>query len=224
MALVTARNLCCPQNFLVILSAPMNSKSGVYIVPTHRWYIERTVWLIAGVVLLTSTTLALLVNRIWILGVTATGLASINVAFTGFCPVGNLLRLFGFTPMLGSKAPTRWNLYFMQTDRWYLERRIYLVVGINISVASLLIFGYSAWFTLFTGFVGGAMVWFAATGFCVMANLLYFLGAEPRLSPETMPSGRCEECGMSKVCVGGHARSRQNTTPPAAKELVVLSN
>jgi hypothetical protein len=28
-------------------------------------------------------------------------------------------------------------------------------------------------------------VWFAATGYCIMANGLYWLGAEPRLAPET---------------------------------------
>ena len=111
--------------------------TGLYIVPTHRWYIERTVWLIAGIVLLCSTLLAALVNPLWILGVTATGLVSINVAFTGFCPVGNVLRLLGFQPMLGSKVPKRSNLYFLQTDKWYLERRIYLTVGINICVASI---------------------------------------------------------------------------------------
>lgn len=183
----------------------MRPRSGVYIVPTDRWYIERTVWLIAGVVLLVSTALALLVNRLWMFGVIATGMVSINVAFTGFCPVGNVLRLFGFKPMLGDNTPTRWNLYFMQTDRWYLERRIYLAVGINISVASILVLTVSPWWTAFTLFVGGAMVWFAATGFCVMANGLYWLGAEPRLNPASMPSGRCEECGMSGVCVGAHA-------------------
>jgi len=94
----------------------------------------------------------------------------------------------------------------MQTDRWYLERRIYLAVGINISVASLIVLKHSAWATAFTAFVGGAMVWFAATGFCVMANGLYWLGAEPRLTPESMPSGRCAECGMSGVCIGAHAK------------------
>ncbi len=184
----------------------MTIRTGTYIVPTHRWYIERTVWLIAGVVLLASTALALLVNPLFILGVTATGLVSVNVAFTGFCPVGSLLQMLGFTPMLGTDKPSRWHLYFMKTDKWYLERRIYLAVGINISVASALILAYSPWVTLFTLFVGGAMVWFAATGFCVMANGLYWLGAEPRLNPQSMPSGRCEECGMSGVCVGGHAK------------------
>jgi len=197
----------------------MALRAGVYIVPTDTWYIERTVWLIAGVVLLASTAMALLVNPRWILGVTATGLVSINVAFTGFCPVGSVLRRLGFSPLLGTDTPTGWNLYFMKTDRWYLERRIYLAVGINISVASMIVLKYSAWATAFTGFVGGAMVWFAATGFCVMANGLYWLGAEPRLTPETMPSGRCEECGMSGVCIGAHAkRTRGELTVLAPRQ------
>ncbi|HEY1756148.1 MAG TPA: DUF2892 domain-containing protein [Bryobacteraceae bacterium] len=192
----------------------MTIRSGIYIVPTDHWYIERTVWLIAGIVLLASTAMALFLNPLWILGVIATGLVSINVAFTGFCPVGSALRMLGFTPMLGTEvsgtdAASRWNLYFMKTDRWYLERRIYLAVGINISIASMIVLTYSAWAMAFTAFVGGAMVWFAATGFCVMANGLYWLGAEPRLTPETMPSGRCEECGMSGVCIGAHAKRAQ---------------
>jgi hypothetical protein len=159
-------------------------RSTVYIVPTDRWYIERTVWLIAGIVLLTSTALALLVNPFWIFGVVATGLISINVSLTGFCPISSLLRALGFTAMLGTSQPTRWNLYLMQTDSWYLERWIYLVVGINVSVASLLILVHSSWWSLFTIFVGAAMLSFAATGFCIMANALYWLGAEPRLAPE----------------------------------------
>lgn len=199
----------------------MALRSGVYIVPTSRWYIERTVWLIAGFVLLLSTALALFMNPLWILGVTATGLVSISVGITGFCPVGNVLRLFGFTPMLGRATPTRWNLYFMQTDKWYLERRIYVAVGFNISVASLLILNYSMWFSLFTLFVGGAMVWFAATGFCVMANALYWLGAEPRLTPENAPSGRCNECGLSGVCVGGHKKHAKPAEPAPAMLRVI---
>ena len=179
----------------------MAIRAGIYVVPVHRWYIERTVWLIAGCVLCTSTALALLMNPLWILGVTATGLVSINVALTGFCPVGNMLRLFGFTPMLGSLTPTRWNLYFLQTDRWYLERRIYLAVGININIASILFLTLSPWASAFTLFVGGAMVWFAATGFCVMANGLYWLGAEPRLNPQSLPSGRCTDCSQSETCL-----------------------
>ncbi len=153
----------------------MSFRSGLYIVPTHRWYIERTVWLIAGVVLLASTALAALAHPLWVLVVIATGASSIAVSLTGYCVVGNILYRLGFAPMLGD--PSRGTRhYFMQTDRWYLERRIYLAVGINIV--------HSPWWLAFTGFVGAAMVWFAATGFCIMANSLYWMGAEPRLAPE----------------------------------------
>jgi hypothetical protein len=158
-------------------------RAGVYIVPTHRWYIERTVWLIAGVALLALTGLAVVVDPRWVLGVILVGAASVNVALTGFCIVGNVLRRFGFTPMLGSTDPAKQKFYFMQTDRWYLERRIYLAVGINISIASVLSLVHSPWWLAFTGFVGAAMVWFAVTGFCIMANGLYWMGAEPRLAP-----------------------------------------
>jgi len=161
----------------------MPRRRGVYIVPTHRWYIERTVWLIAGVVLLVATGLAVFVDPRWVLLVIATALSSIMVSLTGFCVVGNLLKRLGFSPALGdaTRGGGRW--YFMQTDRWYLERRIYLAVGINLTVASVLSLVHSPWWLGFTGFVGEAMVWFAGTGFCIMANGLYWLGAEPRLAP-----------------------------------------
>ena len=161
----------------------MTLRSGVYIVPTNKWYIERTVWLVAGFVLLTSTALAAFVNPLWVVFVIATGICSITVAFTGFCIVGNVLVRLGFKPMLGDSAKGGGKFYFMQTDNWYLERRIYLAVGINISIASVLSLVHSPWWLAFTGFVGVAMVSFAATGFCIMANGLYWIGAEPRLNP-----------------------------------------
>ena len=83
----------------------MTLPKGIYVVPTDRWYIERTVWLIAGLVLLGSTVLAVLVDPLWIFGVIATGLVSINVALTGFCPIGNVLKLFGFKAALGAAEP-----------------------------------------------------------------------------------------------------------------------
>jgi hypothetical protein len=178
----------------------MTLRTGVYIVPTDRWYIERTVWLVAGLVLLTGTSLAVWVQPLWVLLVIATGMASITVSLTGFCIVGNVLRLFGFTGRLCRPGPTPGNLYFMQTDSWYLERRIYMAVGINISVASALSLVHSPWWLAFTAFVGAAMVWFAATGYCIMANGLYWLGAEPRLAP------LCE--AERAAAVGeGHARA-----------------
>ena len=94
-----------------------------------------------------------------------------------------LLRL-GFKGRLADETAGHGKFYFMRTDSWYLERRIYVAVGINISIASVLSLAFSPWWLAFTGFVGVAMVWFALTGFCIMANGLYWLGAEPRLAPE----------------------------------------
>ena len=122
-------------------------------------------------VLLASTLLALLVDPRWIFGVIATGLVSINVALTGFCPIGNVLKLAGFKGALA--APNHGKLYFLQTDSWYLERRIYVTVGVNITLGSILFLLHSHWWALFIGFVGTAMVWFAATGLCILANILY---------------------------------------------------
>lgn len=162
----------------------MALRSGIYIVPTHRWYIERTVWCIAGLVLLVSTSLAVAVHPLWVFGVIVTALSSIGVSLTGFCPVGNILARLGFAPMLARPGWTPGHLYFMQTDKWYLERRIYLAVGVNLTIASVLSLVHTPWWLAFTAFVGVAMVWFAGTGFCIMANGLYWLGAEPRLAPE----------------------------------------
>ena len=159
------------------------TRPGIYIVPTDSWYIERAVWLIAGSVLLAATILAWRVDPRFAFLVTATGVASIVVAFTGYCIVGNVLHRLGMPSRLGdpARAPKH---YFTRTDSWYLERRIYLTVGINLVVASLLSLVHSPWWLAFTAFVGVAMFWFAATGFCIMANMLYWIGAEPRLAPE----------------------------------------
>jgi hypothetical protein len=161
----------------------MSQPSRFYVVPTQRWYIERTVWLIAGVVILCGSALAAWVQPLWVGLVLATAVASIVVGLTGFCIVGNVLAKLGFLPMLARPGWKPGDLYFMQTDAWYLERRIYIAVGINLTLASTLSLLHSPWWLAFDAFVGGAMVWFAATGFCIMANGLYWLGAEPRLVP-----------------------------------------
>jgi hypothetical protein len=180
----------------------MSRPKGVYVVPTNRWYIERTVWLIAGVVLLCGTLLAALVHPLWILLVTATGLVSINVAATGFCPIGNILHRLHFPAALASTKAHRWNLYFMQTDSWYLERRIYVTVGVNITLGSVLFLVHSPWWAAFTGFVGLAMVWFASTGYCILANILYWIGAEPRLNPRDGTPAQAPDRAKSRPTLG----------------------
>jgi hypothetical protein len=175
----------------------MEFRTGVYIVPTNRWYIERTVWLIAGTVLLLITALATFLQPLFAIAIYVLAGASITVALTGFCVIGNLLKSIGFTPALGRSGPTPKNLYFMQTDSWYLERRIYLAVGINLIVATTLALMHSLWWLAFPAFVGVAMWVFAATGFCIMANSLYWTGAEPRLKP--MPNESCVATGAREL-------------------------
>ena len=159
-------------------------RTGIYLVPTHRWYIERTVWLIAGIVLLIGTALAAFVEPLFAFSIIVLAAFSMTVSLTGFCVVGNVLKKLGFTPMLGRPGPTPGNLYFMQTDSWYLERRIYFFVSINLTIAAVLSLAHNAWWLVFPAFVGVAMLVFAATGFCIMANSLYWMGVEPRLVRE----------------------------------------
>src|ERR1035441_17672 len=92
----------------------MSARAGIYIVPTDRWYIERTVWLVAGAVLLVATALAVWVHPLWILAVVATGAASIAVALTGFCIVGNVLARLGFRPALARPGWKPGDLYFLE--------------------------------------------------------------------------------------------------------------
>lgn len=176
--------------------------STFYIVRKDEWYIERSVWLVSGVLALGSTALSLLVDPAWVLMVTATGLASLGVALTGFCPVGTGLLRLGFRPRLTDELPRvgGWRVYRMRTDSWFLERGIYLVVGTNLTLASLLSLAHSPWWLAFTGFVGAASIAFAVTGFCPVANVLYWLGFEPRLGPvvgATQPEA-CEDVARGK--------------------------
>jgi len=147
--------------------------------------VERLVWLVAGTDVVVSSILTAYVNPNWAFSILFVGICSLMVAFTGFCIVGNILVLLGAQPMIpstavvGAKRNSRF--YFMQTDRWFLERYIYLFVGVNLSWTSLFARFHSLNWLFFTGFVGAATITFAFTGFCIMANLLYRLGAEPRL-------------------------------------------
>jgi len=163
----------------------MGKRSGLYLVKTYTWYVERLVWLVAGTDVLASSVLTTLHHPNWAFSILFVGLCSIMVALTGFCVVGNILCLFGARPMIPAKAGSggKWrrSLYFMQTDHWFLERYIYMFVGVNLSISSMLARFYNPYWLFFTGFVGTATITFAFTGFCIMANLLYRLGAEPRL-------------------------------------------
>jgi hypothetical protein len=72
-------------------------------------------------------------------------------------------------------------MYILQKDKWYLERILFLIAGIFILISIALSLIFSLYWLILTGLIGLNLIIFASTGFCPSANLLYKLGAKPRL-------------------------------------------
>jgi len=67
----------------------------MYIADKNSWYMERIIFLIAGVAILFSLTLAWYSSPYWLI---MTGLVGVNLivfSLTGFCPMANLLYAVG---------------------------------------------------------------------------------------------------------------------------------
>ncbi len=158
----------------------MDGRSTIYLVQSEGWYVERAGWGVAGLVGGLATAAAAAGQPLGLAAIAAIGLTSVVNALTGFCPVSTALQWSGLPPRLSGPRPGR--VYRMRTDRWYLERTIYAVVGVNLTLASVLAAVHSPWWLAFTGFVSVAAITFAFTGFCPVANVLYHLGLEPRLA------------------------------------------
>ncbi|GAB4412045.1 MAG: hypothetical protein OHK0032_08050 [Thermodesulfovibrionales bacterium] len=72
-------------------------------------------------------------------------------------------------------------MYIADTRNWYLERLIWLIAGIFTLSSAILAWLHSPYWLILTGLVGVNLIVFAMTGFCIMANIIYSLGARPRL-------------------------------------------
>ena len=72
-------------------------------------------------------------------------------------------------------------MYIAQTDSWYLERITVLIAGIIILVSVILAWIYSPYWLIITFIVGVNELVFALKGICLTSNILYSLGAKPRL-------------------------------------------
>ncbi|MDA8089783.1 MAG: DUF2892 domain-containing protein [Nitrospiraceae bacterium] len=73
-------------------------------------------------------------------------------------------------------------MYLLKTDSWYLERTVFLVAGLVVLLSLALSVLVSPYWMLLAAFAGVNLVIFAATGFCMMANMLKkFFGLKPRL-------------------------------------------
>jgi len=75
-------------------------------------------------------------------------------------------------------------MYIAKTDTWYLERIIWLVAGIFSLSSAVLAWFHSPYWLILTALVGINLIVFALTGFCLMANILYKLGARPKLQKD----------------------------------------
>ena len=75
-------------------------------------------------------------------------------------------------------------MYIAKTDNWYLERVIWLIAGLFALSSARLAWLHSPYWLLLTGLVGVNLIVFSLTGFCLMANIIYRLGAKPRLQKQ----------------------------------------
>lgn len=67
----------------------------MYLARTDIWYLERILWLIAGSVVLTGTTLGIIVHPYWFALPILVGVNLIVFAVSGFCPMAVLLHKMG---------------------------------------------------------------------------------------------------------------------------------
>ena len=73
----------------------------MYLLKTDTWYLERIVFLMAGILVLASSILAWVHSIYWLILTLLVGLNLVVFAATGFCPSANILYKMGVTPRLG---------------------------------------------------------------------------------------------------------------------------
>lgn len=73
----------------------------MFMAKTDEWYLERVIWLVAGVFSLTSAILAWLHTPLWLVLTALVGVNLIVFAVTGFCIMANILYALGFRPRVG---------------------------------------------------------------------------------------------------------------------------
>lgn len=72
------------------------------ILKTDEWYLERALFLVAGIVILISLTLAVFLSSYWLIFTALVGLNLLVFALGGYCLTANILRrVFRLSPRLG---------------------------------------------------------------------------------------------------------------------------
>jgi hypothetical protein len=69
----------------------------MYLLDTDNWYLERVIFLMAGVIVLIGTLLTWLHSIYWLILIAFVGLNLLVFSLTGFCPSANILFKMGLT-------------------------------------------------------------------------------------------------------------------------------
>ena len=72
-------------------------------------------------------------------------------------------------------------MYIARTDKWYLERCLFLIAGILILTSLALAYIITPYWLILTGIIGFNLIIFALTGYCTMANILLKFGVKSNL-------------------------------------------
>lgn len=67
----------------------------MYIAKNDSWYLERVIWLVAGVFILMSLALAYFISPYWLILTAFVGINLIIFGLTGFCIMANILKAIG---------------------------------------------------------------------------------------------------------------------------------
>jgi hypothetical protein len=72
----------------------------MYMLKTDEWYLERLLFLMAGILTLASAILTLVHSAYWLILAALVGLNQLILALTGFCPSAIAFRGLGVKPKL----------------------------------------------------------------------------------------------------------------------------
>ncbi|UCH79844.1 MAG: DUF2892 domain-containing protein [Nitrospiraceae bacterium] len=70
-------------------------------------------------------------------------------------------------------------MYIAKKDTWYMERIIWFLAGVFTLTGTVLAGIHSTYWLILTGMVGVNLLIFALSGYCIMANILFKMGARP---------------------------------------------
>jgi hypothetical protein len=72
----------------------------MYLLKTDSWYLERIIFLMAGILVLASSILAWVHSIYWLILTILVGINLLVFAITGFCPSANVFYKMGVKPRL----------------------------------------------------------------------------------------------------------------------------